>query len=136
MVKVLNAPLTWGTQYAVITEALWALSEFDGKTDGCKLWSELAWSSRSSQKMLRHDHAIPRVILVNKLKSLRLNAEEVSVRDILNLAIGVVITKAEDVTLTKLGLRSALPPGDSDPMSRYRAAKIKVIRPYDSAVPV
>jgi hypothetical protein len=129
---VLNAPLSWGTQHAVIAEALWVWTEFDGKYDGCRVWSESAWASRSSKKELRHDHAIPKALLVEQLRLLRNKASVEDVREILDQNVGVVITKAEDAILTGCGLRSNLPVNEQfDPMSRYRVASINVVRPYD-----
>ncbi len=134
LAHVLNTTVSWGTQHAVIAEALWVWSEFDGKYQGCKNWSEGAWAARLNTKVLRHDHAVPKKILIEHLTKLIGKATSNSVCEILErLCIGVVITKDEDELLTRQGLRSKLPDGKLDPWSRYRRAGIIIRRACDSS---
>jgi hypothetical protein len=123
---VLNAPLSWGTQYAVIAETLWVWSEFDGKYKGCKYWSERAWARRDDKtKMLRHDHAVPKKILIAELRKLSGTATPDQIERLLgSYCIGVVITKEEDDLLNDNGHRSTLPGEELDPWARYRKAGI------------
>ena len=121
---VLNAPLSWGTQYAVVEEALWVWSEFDGKYDGCERWSEAAWAGRKNRRELRHDHGVPKKLLREELRALRGKATTVTVEAILTNCMGTVITKAEDAALTKAGYRAKLPSAETDPLARYRAIGI------------
>lgn len=124
---ILNSPVSWGTQHAVIAEALWVWSEFDGKYAGCKNWSIRAWANRRNIKGLRHDHAVPKKVLIAQLRELAGHATPEKVRDLFNhFCIGVVITLEEDRLLTKKGFNSALPAGETDPWSRYKAAGISL----------
>lgn len=133
---ILNAPLAWGTQHAVIAEALWVWSEFDGKYAGCRRWSEKAWAMRHVVKELRHDHAVPKKLLIERLKRLTSTATVNDVEEVLQrYCIGVVITRDEDRLLNRIGLQSCLPDGcDDDPLARYRAADIALrASPTDTA---
>lgn len=129
LATLLNAPITWGTQFAAIGEALWVWSEFDGKYSGCKYWSKNAWSLKSDRKELRHDHAVPKKVVLERLEALRGDATSAKVRKVFDAwCIGVVITRDEDATLTRCGLRSRMPDNwdEKDQWSRYRAAKIAI----------
>jgi hypothetical protein len=130
---VLNAPMSWGSQHAVIAQALWVWSEFDGKYHGCRYWSQSAWSNRQTIKGLRHDHAVPKKLLIGRMKELRTVATVELVQDVLERnCIGVVVTLDEDRLLSRSGLQASMPPNsDDDPFSRYRAAGI-TIRQADS----
>jgi hypothetical protein len=124
---VLNAQLSWGTQFAVLAEAFWVWSEFDGKYSGCRFWSVNAWKQQHELRSLRHDHAIPKKVLVERLIQLRGDATETSVHKVLeSWCFGVVITKAEDDRLTSFGLRARMPSDWdlADPWARYRHAGI------------
>lgn len=124
---VLNAPIPWGTQFAVVAEALWVWSEFEGKYRGCRQWSKSAQGKFTDERELRHDHAVPKKYLIGRLAERRGSATVERVRLLLDAhCIGVVITRDQDNLLTKKGLRASMPPGwdGTDPLARYRAAGI------------
>ena len=124
---LLNAPVTWGTQFAAISEALWVWSEFDGKYSGCQHWSEKAWNNRAEFKQLRHDHAVPQKVILERLGRARGRATEQFVREVLDAwCIGVVITRDEDASLTRNKLRAQMPIDwdKKHPWARYEAVGI------------
>lgn len=122
---ILNSELSYGTKYCVAFEITWVWSEFSGKHEGCKYWSEEAckvWEQQKpSVKGLIHEHLVPRKVLIHKLFS-EINPSEQTIFNILDkFCIGVVVTKDEDSALNNAGLRSAMPSGWSgkDPWERY-----------------
>ena len=123
---VLNSSLHYGTKFAVLNDATWVWTEFEGKYVGCEYWSEAAWEIRSQQKMLVHEHVIPRNIVIQRLLDLSI-ATASSVNELLaSLCRGAVITKHEDARLDSLGLRSKMPAGwdETDVWARYKLAGI------------
>ena len=127
VVHLLNAPVSWGTKHAVIAEAFWVWTEFDGKYEGCRFWSQSAWVARKEAKHLRHDHAVPKKVLFEELRGMEGRATVPGVRQLFeSWCIGVVITVAEDARLTKMRLRAAMPLGwdRSDAFARYVRAQI------------
>lgn len=110
-------------------QLLWRHSEAEGKTTGCRYWSDGALQSReqygtkaSERKVaredaLQHDHLFPRKQLIAKLFSLG-GPTVAEVRETLDrFNIGVVVTVKEHERL-----------GDgveSDPWERYRVAGIQ-----------
>lgn len=124
---VLAAPLTEGTKIAVLNDALWTWSEFDGKIDGCRWWSEAACAIRENRKQLIHEHLVPRKVLIERLLELEGPATD-NVARVLQQCIGVVITKDEDRLLNMHGLRSKMPKdcSEDDQLGRYRFANIAV----------
>lgn len=134
MVKVLNMDLTYGTKFAVLSEAFWVWSEFEGKHNGCRFWSAAALDSKHDVKNLVHEHVVPRKEILSKfdLRPVpRKVATERSVRSIFSrLCIWCIVTKEEDKRLNSLGLKSRMPDGwgkrgNTDIWARYRKAKIK-----------
>ena len=108
--NVLKSDLSYGTKFAVIHDVTWVWTEFYGKYVGCPYWSEEALKlyknkneiiNFSNGKYLRHEHIVPRNIVINEL----LNLKEITkkkVKTILeNTLIGVIITKEEDKLLLK-----------------------------------
>jgi hypothetical protein len=67
---VLNSSLRYGSRFAVLSEAMWVWTEFNGKYDGCEYWSEEASKVRDQQKMLVHEHIIPKSIVIHRLEAL------------------------------------------------------------------
>jgi hypothetical protein len=124
---VLASPLTEGTKVAVLNDALWKWSEFDGKIDGCRWWSEAACAIRENRKQLIHEHLVPRKVLIERLLGLEEPAAE-KVAQVLQQCVGVVITKDEDRLLNKHGLRSKMPKdcSEEDQWGRYNFANIAV----------
>ena len=97
---VLNAPLSHGTKCAVLRNAAWTWTEFDGKHEGCPYWTEAAqaqWTGIS--KDFRHEHAVPIAVVMKMLLDVE-NPTEEQVRSICErFLIGVVVTEGEDELL-------------------------------------
>ncbi len=130
---VLRCPeLHLGTKLAVVDQIFWVWSEFDGKHAGCRYWSKAAIESGLKNKGLVHEHLIPRKVVREMLLSLE-DPSPQAVENIFDrLCVGVVVTKAEDIRLNKLGLNSKMPPDwdQQDLWARYDAAGIVVpLRP-------
>lgn len=122
---VLNSDLHYGTKCIVLDNSMWVWSEFDGKYQGCKFWSELA-AGCADEKLLRHDHAIPKKVLMELLFRMAHPSSE-SVQSFFEAyCFGAVITVAEDEALNRLGLRSKMPMNwdGRDQWARYKAAGI------------
>jgi hypothetical protein len=142
---VLNAPLTYGTKLAVINNAAWVWTEFDGKYTGCPYWSALAIAAHSVDRKvkLRHEHVVPREVVRRMLFDLK-QATEDQVRDICQrFLIGVVVTLAEDALLNA-EFSKTMPPeffdpshaSDHDPWLRYkRLPMIDLVRVCESGPP-
>ena len=71
LATVLNSGLHWGTQHAVIGQAAWVWSEFNGKYDGCQYWSPAAWRIRRQKQRLMHEHLVPKKLLIERLRTLQ-----------------------------------------------------------------
>jgi hypothetical protein len=123
---VLNSSLHYGTKYAVLSEATWVWTEFEGKYEGCKHWSKAAWEIRGQQNMLVHEHIIPKSIVIQRLLELP-TATTSSVNQLLeSYCKGAVITRNEDARLNSHGLRSKMPTDwdEKDVWDRYKNAGI------------
>lgn len=93
IVFVLNAPLAYGTQEAVLRNACWVWTESDGKYDGCAYWSKAAKTQEllyvkqqldglEPPKVERiHEHIVPKQIVCQLLRELSPATPE-AVRDI------------------------------------------------------
>jgi hypothetical protein len=137
LTKVLNSDLTYGTKHAVIHNIQWSWTEFDGKYEGCRYWSEAAreqYDKDRKSKGLRHEHIVPRRIVTQMLFSLPAPTEE-QVRVICETyLIGVVVTRDEDRKLNKKHAKK-MPDEFSDlthsealnPWLRYKMLGIQVI---------
>jgi len=64
---VLNSGLHYGTKYALFDNAMWVWTEFEGKYKGCECWSEAALEFSNDERMLVHEHAVPKKLLINLL---------------------------------------------------------------------
>ena len=117
---------TWAARAAVINDAIWSWTEFEGKLEGCRWWTAAALRSRRSPKNLRHEHVVPKNIVATRLRELAPVTRE-AIRSLFeSLCIGAVVTKGEDKVLNAQGLRSRMPDGwdGSDVWARYRVAGI------------
>jgi hypothetical protein len=126
---VLNSSLHYGTKYAVLSEAAWVWTEFQGKYEGCEYWSKAALKFRGDPKRLVHEHVIPKKIVIKRLLKLSspTAATASSVRQELDsYCKGAVITREEDASLNRLGFRSKMPSDwdEKDLWARYKAAGI------------
>jgi hypothetical protein len=132
LVKVLNMDLTYGTKYAVVSEVFWVWSEFDGKHNGCRLWSVAARKSGRDVKNLIHEHVVPRKTMLGKFDLSQFPEKTVSEMDVRSLldrfCIGCVITREEDARLKSRGLNSTMPEGwdQVNVWARYDLAGIVV----------
>lgn len=128
---VLNAELTWGTQHAVLADAVWVWSEYDGKLTGCRHWSPAAWKSRDERTKLMHEHVVPKRIIIERLAELRGHATAATVKRVLShWCVGVVLLRTEDALLSKAGLRAKMPDGwpKQSIWARYEHVGVTVLR--------
>ena len=128
---VLQSPLAYGTKVAVLTDIFWHWTEFTGKYHGCRYWSEAAHARRHRRdvKGLRHEHIVPKKVLLKMLFDLATPSTS-AVRAVLDrFCVGIVVIKAEDERLNQAGLRSRMPEDwdEQDPWARYRAVGIRWI---------
>ena len=130
--RLLNLKVSWGTQHAALAEACWVWSEFEGKYAGCLRWSQKAaktWKAHRTTKDLRHDHIVPKRLIISRLKKMLGTATPEKVKGVLEKwCMGAVITRDEDRTLTSLGLRSKMPDGwdRKNALARYQLASISL----------
>jgi hypothetical protein len=126
---VLNSTLHYGTKFAVLSEATWVWTEFQGKYVGCEHWSETASELRTHpdrRRLLVHEHVIPKSIVIERLLGLPTPTGDSVDQLLASYCIGAVITREEDARLNGLGLRSKMPPGwdEKDAWARYKYAGI------------
>lgn len=126
---VLSSEVSYGTKYAVVHEITWIWSEFNGKHQGCKYWSEKAINSGLTNKELIHEHIVPRKVMISALMNMENPTPDKIFNYLKKYCIGVVVTKEEDIRLNKAGLRSKMPNSwnEDDPWERYNLVGIKVI---------
>lgn len=117
-----------GTKYAVVDQALWVWTEFDGKYKGCKYWSEKAVAAGSGRRRLIHEHLVPRKLVRDKLFRLRKPTQAAVHRILRKWCVGVVVTQAEDRRLKQRRLNSKMPQkwNRRDRWARYKAAGIDI----------
>jgi len=132
---VLNAPLSYGTKWAVLSDVAWVWTEFYGKYKGCPYWTKMAvMQHRLNPKAdFRHEHAVPKGVVMKMLFDLRTpTADEVG--DICKrFLIGVVVTRDEDDKLN-MKYRRSMPEeffdktsaGYLDPWLRYKKYNIEL----------
>ncbi|MDR3540496.1 MAG: hypothetical protein P4L69_05940 [Desulfosporosinus sp.] len=141
--KVLELDVHYGTKFAVLHEVAWVWTEFYGKYVGCPYWSEKAlelYENRKSipgfscDKLLRHDHAVPRKIILKYFLSYRKVTED-CIRNIFEkVLVGSILTKEENDVI----LKDTMPPPvndksiekylDTDKWARYRDKGIKIFK--------
>lgn len=128
LAQVLNADFSYGTKFAVVSEITWVWSEFDGKHQGCKYWSSAALQSGLPNKHLVHEHIVPKKVIVDSLMNEVERTPEKIYEFLERFCIGVVVTKDEDISLNRAGLRSTMPKDweGEDPWARYTAVGIQV----------
>jgi hypothetical protein len=144
---VLNAPLHYGTQEAVLRDACWVWTEYSGKYDGCEYWSKDAKiqelrhlkhqidSQEISYIKRIHEHVVPKRVVCKMLRELSPAMPE-SVREICDRFLhGVVVTLEEDAKLNQSKFRQTMPaeffdpasPEYHDPWLRYKRCGIELI---------
>lgn len=131
VVTVLALPLSYGTKYAVLDDALWKWSEFHGKHKGCQYWSVAALKVSRETKELRHEHLIPKSLLIAMLMDDSPKSAESLITWLDLRCIAVVVTKSEDAKLSKAGLQSKMPADwdGKDICARHRAVGIELAAP-------
>lgn len=130
---ILNTDLSYGTKFAVLADITWVWSEFYGKYKGCKYWSKEAKSEDFSNRELRHEHLVPKKVLIDTLMSMEAPSSTEIFEYLDQYCIGVVVTIDEDKRLSYEGLRSKMPDywDGKDPWARYYKVGIEVIKDDD-----
>lgn len=123
-----STTLHLGTKQAVVDQALWVWSEFDGKHAGFTRWSVEARASGLTSKGLIHEHVVPRKMVRAKLYAIRIPTAGAVRRVLQYWCIGAVILKAEDASLNKAGLNSKMPDDwdGRDRLARYGEVGIEI----------
>ena len=115
----------------VVNSVLWKWTERFGKYEGCRgSYAAHKHYRLHGYKDLRHDHAIPRNVLAKMFleKQPPLSAAK-ALKLLRKFCDAVVITKKEDKSFGKIGLRQKMPKGwnwTKNPYARYKAVGIKV----------
>jgi len=135
---ILNAPVTYGTKYAVLDNIAWTWTEFDGKYKGCPYWSKRAMRhlGKPDPKVLRHEHAVPRKMVIQMLLEMKSPTAKAVYGVCEKFLIGVVVTVKEDNDLNS-EYRSSMPqeffdpasPDYHNPLLRYEKCGIEVGAP-------
>lgn len=112
-----------GTRRIVINAAIWQATEGDGRKSkyvGGRFWSQgeiddvKATGFANLSKRLRHEHVVPRGLVVSEIPSLQVPTPESVQRALDTYAIGCVVTLDEMRRLDR-GLRKSMPDGWNDP---------------------
>ena len=118
--------LHFAAKRAVIDQAIWVWSEYEGKYSPTLFWSPKARTAKRKGLPIIHEHPVPRQVVRDKLFELK-NPTAVKVAKVFrSYCLGAVIAKSEDECLNKNGLRSKMPPDwdGRDVWARYRAIGI------------
>lgn len=117
-------------KFAVVDQAIWIWSEYDGKYEGCRWRSVKACNGDDgTNDPLIHEHPVPRKVIRDMLFELQAPTPQ-NVRAVMDkFCLGVVIRKSEDVALTRKGLRAAMPHNwdRKDPFARYREVGLEIV---------
>ena len=133
---VLNAPLSLGTKLAVVNQACWTWTEFDGKYSGCRFWSQQALDRKSEQALpkLIHEHLVPRAVVADLLLAMHCPSAKDVFQVFDKYLIAVIVTPEEDKKISRR-FRSKMPMGFFDLDSpdfqnvwlRYKDSEISVV---------
>ncbi len=128
----------------IFSAFLWGVTEVHGKYFGCPFWSRAALAkfraeSYACAPSLCHEHVVPRKVITAKWLQLSAPTAEQTLALFQRYAIGCVVLREEDASLTREKLRQRMPPEfyDSahawhdDPWARYRKAGIEWIGPLE-----
>ena len=140
VVHVLRSPLHRLTKQKVLNFAAWRWTASHGKYRGCKYWTRAAIQHfrLHAKKGLRHEHAVPRKLLVEILFRM-VDPQEHDVFELFDrLAIGVVITIDQQQRLDAQ-YKTTMPPEFDDeqsadyrnPWLRFKQCGIKVETHHD-----
>ena len=131
---VLNAPLSYGTQQAVLNNAAWTWTEFDGKVEGCRYWSveasgrklvslhkqvsalkaKVASGDSVDLRALKrinciHEHAVPRKVFCQIIRQIITPSAENVFEVCERLLQAAIVTDEEDKRLCESTLRQMMP---------------------------
>ena len=75
---ILTARVSYGTRFAVLKDAMWVWTEFNGKYEGCAFWTPLAMAKYAMNRKqkgkkiagLRHEHIVPKRVVMEMLEEL------------------------------------------------------------------
>lgn len=126
VVVACRSELTKRSKYALLNDICWAWSQFTGKIDGCRYWTPAALASKPDKKQLRHEHLVPRKVLIRRMHGL-VNPDVETVYAFLDsMCVGVVVTVEEDRRLSQAGLRSKMPDewDGVDAWARHKAVNL------------
>lgn len=137
---ILTAPVSYGTKFAVLKDAMWVWTEFDGKYEGCAYWTALAMARYAVNRKrkepryagLRHEHVVPKRVVMQMLESLDAPTPEAVYAICEKFLLAVVVTVVEDAFLN-LEYASSMPAGfddvasehHCDPWLRYKLCNIQ-----------
>jgi hypothetical protein len=138
LVIALNSDMTYAGKYSVLKAVCWQWTTFSGKYKGCEWWTKEAaklFDRDPKTKLLRHEHAVPKSIVIEMLLDLKSPTIAEEVREICERClVGVVVTKKEDSILNKQ-FRKSMPaefdrstPKDNDRWLRYEWCGLKVVQ--------
>lgn len=118
-VFILNSPITKGAKYMALNDVCWQWTEFEGKYEGCRYWSEEAIKLLKNLKndnekfkysdYFRHEHIVPRKGLIEKIFNIKNINEEILEKVLNKYLIGVVVTISEEKVLNKFGYKQNMP---------------------------
>lgn len=134
-----------GTRRIVINAAVWCATEGDGRKSkyiGCRFWSRGAIADVQANgfgglsKRLRHEHVVPRALVVDEVVRLKSPTPEDVRRVFDTYALGCVVT-VEEMSRLDRSFRKSMPdgwnapgrPGGPDVWARYAAARVQPIGP-------
>jgi hypothetical protein len=135
----LRSAMSHGGKHSVLQVIMWAWTEFHGKYVGCPYWTpgaiaEQAADPRLLAKRLRHEHAVPRRVVIEGLFALGQPDQERVHAYLTATLFGVVVTRGEDRLLDTPYRRTMPPefhdpasPGYRDPWLRYRRCGMTVL---------
>ncbi len=136
---ILKAPVKLGTKLAVLKDAMWVWTEFNGKYEGCPYWTGMAMivyamNRRDGKKYaaLCHEHVVPKRVVIEMLTSLDEPTPEAVFGICTKFLHAVVVTVQEDRILNCM-YQSTMPeeffdpasPDHHDPWLRYKRCQIQ-----------
>ena len=102
--------------------------------DGCRWWTKAAQASRTAPRQLRHEHVVPRRVIIESLLALDSATYDIVRERLERWCIAAVVSKEEDQRLCAAGLNHRMPIDwdGTDVWARYRVAGIQAIDTTDA----
>ena len=137
VVLALKSKMSFAGKHSVLRTVCWHWTEINGKYKGCEWWTKAAmelFDDDSKTRLLRHEHAVPKSIVIGMLFTLKPVTAE-AVRAMFDqFLVGVVVTTKEDTVLNLF--RNTMPPEFfdqtcpeyHDPMLRYKQCGLQVVQ--------